>query len=140
MSNHSPRADPPLSRVTQTPLCEIKDGLGAVVEEDGEGEYEYEHYPTLLTLCNYACRACGVCGSRWASRVVYGDRLCAENPAYMCGQCYHMLHYSCNGGAGAEPELLYNDFKVFPYVHDMDEKPFEQDRREGMSALIRSSD
>ena len=45
-----------------------------------------------------------------------------------------------NGGAGAEPELLYNDFKVFPYVHDMDEKPFEQDRREGMSALIRSSD
>ena len=26
--------------------------------------------------------------------------------------CYHMLHYS------AEGHLLYDDFQVFPYIHD----------------------
>ena len=95
-------------------------------EHWAEEEYEYEHYPSLLAMSNYSSRTCGICESRWASRVVYGDRLCTESPAYMCGQCYHMLHYSSNGSKDAEPQLLYNDFRVFPYIHDMDEKPHHE--------------
>jgi snRNA-activating protein complex subunit 3 len=30
-----------------------------------------------------------------------------------CGQCYHQLHYAADG------TLLYSDFRVFDYHHDV---------------------
>lgn len=30
-----------------------------------------------------------------------------------CRQCHHMVHY------GEDGALLYEDFNVFPYLHDM---------------------
>lgn len=70
-------------------------------------------YPKLLYRGHMWRRLCGVCNLWSAKCVVYDDRLASENPTFYCQHCYHLLHYD-NAG-----RLLYNDFKVFPYLHDM---------------------
>ena len=70
-------------------------------------------YPKLLYRGHMLRRPCGVCNLWSAKCVVFDDRLTAENPTFFCEHCYHLLHYDHNGA------LLYDDFKVFPYLHDM---------------------
>lgn len=58
-------------------------------------------------------RKCSVCEIWSAKYLTYGDKLTDTNPSFFCQHCYFMLHYDSNG------KLLYQDFQVFPYLHDM---------------------
>lgn len=57
-------------------------------------------------------RKCRICDARTACWVTANDRLVPENPFLFCHQCYISLHYD-NG------RLLYSDYKVYPYYHDL---------------------
>jgi hypothetical protein len=70
-------------------------------------------YPKLLYRGPMRRRKCGVCDLWSAKCVVLDDRLTVENPTFFCQHCYHLLHYDQHG------ELLYDDFDVYPYLHDM---------------------
>ena len=76
-------------------------------------ESDISVYPKMTYRGNMWRRRCGVCNLWSAKCVVYDDRLAVDNPTFYCQHCYHMLHYDEQGN------LLYNDFKVFPYLHDM---------------------
>ena len=70
-------------------------------------------YPRRVFLAKMKRRKCDVCDA-WSGRyLVFGDKLADTNPCLFCQHCYHMLHYSSDG------ELLYDDFTVFPYLHNM---------------------
>ena len=73
----------------------------------------YETYPRLTYMAKFPRKKCEICLLWSAQYLVYGDRLAANNPTLFCQHCHHMLHYSNEG------ELLYDDFSVFPYLHDM---------------------
>jgi len=47
-----------------------------------------------------------------ASYVTVSDRLAPDSPCYFCDQCYRPFHYTFEG------KLLYDDFEVYPYVHE----------------------
>jgi snRNA-activating protein complex subunit 3 len=70
-------------------------------------------YPRLTQQAKMKRRKCGVCEVWSAEFVVYNDRLAATSPAFYCRHCHHMLHYT------VDDTLLYDDFVVFPYLHDM---------------------
>lgn len=70
-------------------------------------------YPKLLFRGHTWRRKCNVCNLISAKCVVFDDRLTVDNPTFFCEHCYHSLHYDQEG------VLLYDDFKVFPYLHDM---------------------
>lgn len=72
-----------------------------------------EDYPRLTQQAKMKRRKCFVCDVWSAKFVVYNDRLSSENPTFYCQHCYHCLHYS------VDDQLLYNDFEVYPYLHDM---------------------
>lgn len=55
---------------------------------------------------------CRVCDLLPATAVTFGDKLSSEEPCYFCEECYQLLHYS------APDTLLYDDFRVYDYVHD----------------------
>ena len=70
-------------------------------------------YPKVIFQTKMKRRRCYICNA-WSGRyLVFGDRLADMNPCLYCQHCYHSLHYTADG------ELLYDDFTVFPYVHDM---------------------
>ena len=70
-------------------------------------------YPLVVYQNKLRRRRCGVC-EIWSARfVVYNDRLASSSPAFYCQHCYHCLHYT------PDDILLYSDFDVFPYLHDM---------------------
>jgi hypothetical protein len=73
----------------------------------------HETYPRLNYMAKFPRKKCEICLLWSAQYVVYGDRLAANNPTLFCQHCHHMLHYTNEG------ELLYDDFSVFPYLHDM---------------------
>lgn len=70
-------------------------------------------YPKLNYMTKFTRKKCDICLLWSGQYIVYGDRLAITNPILYCQHCYHMLHYSIND------ELLYDDFVVFPYLHDM---------------------
>lgn len=70
-------------------------------------------YPRLTYMAKFTRKKCDVCLLWSAQYIVYGDRLTINNPTLFCQHCYHMLHYTHEG------ELLYDDYSVFPYLHDM---------------------
>mmetsp|Transcript_2332 Transcript_2332/g.3589 ORF Transcript_2332/g.3589 Transcript_2332/m.3589 type:complete len:326 (-) Transcript_2332:785-1762(-) len=69
-------------------------------------------FPKVTAMNRYRRRKCCVCDALTAKFVVYGDRLLERSPSYLCQQCYFMLHYSQSG------QLLYDDYRVYPYLHD----------------------
>jgi len=72
-----------------------------------------ETFPRVNFMAKFARKKCEVC-MLWSARyLAYGDRLADTNPMMFCQHCYHMLHYSASG------VLIYDDFDVFPYLHDM---------------------
>ncbi len=70
-------------------------------------------YPCTRFRKIYKKRKCCVCESYSASKIVFGDRLAPTSPVYYCETCYYNLHYDTN------ETILYDDFRVFPYVHDV---------------------
>lgn len=83
-------------------------------------------YPKCTFLTRMQKRKCMVCEVGSGTWLVYGDRLANAVPMLYCNHCYHYLHYSRSTPApvyGEEGEglgtLLYDDYTVFPYVHDM---------------------
>ncbi len=74
---------------------------------------EKSRYPRLQFQSRQLKRSCDICQFSAASYIVFGDRLCCENPTLFCDQCHHMLHYSPQG------DLLYDDFKIFDYKTDL---------------------
>jgi hypothetical protein len=58
-------------------------------------------------------RKCRICDLGYACWVTINDRLGNDNPCAFCHECYIALHYNENG------TLIYNDFKVYPYIHDI---------------------
>ena len=70
-------------------------------------------YPRLTQQAKMKRRKCGVCEIWSAEFVVYYDRLAAVSPMFYCRHCHHMMHYR------SDNSLLYDDFLVFPYLHDM---------------------
>jgi hypothetical protein len=72
-------------------------------------------YPRETYKVKMKRRKCNVCSIWSATFVVYGDRLVGsgKNPTFFCQHCYHMLHYDSNNN------LIYKDFRVFPFLHDM---------------------
>lgn len=56
-------------------------------------------------------RQCEVCETSSANKVTYEDVRTPHSPFYWCEQCFDKMHYSSEG------DLLYSDFKVFPYRH-----------------------
>lgn len=58
-----------------------------------------------------------MCRFNPAHFITVDDRLAGETPCYFCEQCYYDFHYDEEGN------LLYDDFRVFPYsVTDMKEQ------------------
>jgi hypothetical protein len=70
-------------------------------------------YPRLRFQSKMRRRLCGVCEISSAQVIVFGDRLCKDNPSLHCNHCYDLLHRTTEG------ELVYDDFFVFPYSHDI---------------------
>ncbi|KAI3669633.1 hypothetical protein L6452_40941 [Arctium lappa] len=68
-------------------------------------------YPLIMFQSKVRFQKCSSCKIYKAVKVTVDDKWAPENPCYFCGICYYMLHYSNN-------ELIYNDFKVFDYIHD----------------------
>ena len=56
-------------------------------------------------------RQCEVCETSTANKITYEDVRTPHSPFYWCEQCFDKMHYSSEGN------LLYSDFKVFPYKH-----------------------
>lgn len=56
-------------------------------------------------------RQCEVCESVSASKITYEDIRTPHSPFYWCEECFNKMHYSSEGN------LIYSDFKVFPYKH-----------------------
>lgn len=69
-------------------------------------------YPRVVYQSKSRVRKCDVCAVWTARFTVADDKLCETTPCFQCEHCYHMLHYSAGG------ELLYKDFRVYPYVPD----------------------
>ncbi len=74
---------------------------------------ERSRYPRLKFQSRQLKRKCDICEFNAAVFVVFGDRLCVENPTMFCKLCYNMMHYSPHG------ELLYDDFKIYGYNLDL---------------------
>jgi hypothetical protein len=72
-----------------------------------------DYYPRERFLAEFPRRKCSVCGLFAARHLVVNDRLSDSNPSYFCPACHHSLHYDENNN------LLYDDFAVFPYWHDV---------------------
>jgi len=72
-----------------------------------------ENFPLVKFQCTRKMRKCSICVAWSARYVVFGDRLADTSPCFFCQHCYHALHYSKDG------RLLYDDFTVFPYLHDL---------------------
>ena len=70
-------------------------------------------YPLVVSQMRMSRRRCGVCNLLPAKHVVIGDRLAPESPYYCCDHCEFALHYTLDG------DLIYDDFSIFPYVHDV---------------------
>ncbi|KAI3723605.1 hypothetical protein L2E82_35335 [Cichorium intybus] len=68
-------------------------------------------YPLIMFQTKLRFHKCSICKIYKATKVTVDDKWTPENPCYFCGICYYMLHYSNN-------QLIYNDFKVFDYIHD----------------------
>lgn len=68
-------------------------------------------YPLIMFQSKLRFQKCSSCKIYKAIKVTVDDKWAPENPCYFCGICYYMLHYSNN-------QLIYNDFKVFDYIHD----------------------
>ncbi|KAK9054074.1 hypothetical protein SSX86_025150 [Deinandra increscens subsp. villosa] len=68
-------------------------------------------YPLIVFQSKLRFQKCSCCKIFRAVKVTVDDKWAPENPCYFCGICYYMLHYSNN-------KLIYDDFKVFDYVHD----------------------
>ena len=64
-------------------------------------------YPLEPYVRNERKRKCGGCRLFGAQYAVYDDLLCADNPTFLCDQCYRRLHYDHDG------RLLYADFTVY---------------------------
>lgn len=47
-----------------------------------------------------------------ARYVTLNDKESGETPCFFCHNCYVDFHYD------ERQELLYNDYRVFPYAHD----------------------
>lgn len=58
-------------------------------------------------------KKCAICCLLPAKHIVFGDRLAPQSPYYCCEHCEFLLHYSADG------DLIYGDFAIFPYVHDL---------------------
>lgn len=56
-------------------------------------------------------RQCEVCETGSANKITYEDVRTPHSPFYWCEECFDKMHYSSKGN------LLYSDFKVFPYIH-----------------------
>jgi snRNA-activating protein complex subunit 3 len=56
-------------------------------------------------------RQCEVCETSSANKVTFEDVRTPHSPFYWCEQCFDKMHYSSEGN------LVYSDFKVFPYKH-----------------------
>jgi len=69
-------------------------------------------YPVVLFQAKIRRRKCRLCDIYPAKWVTYCDKFSAENPTFWCERCYHSFHY------GSDGQLLYSDFRVFPYLHE----------------------
>ncbi|KAF9303253.1 small nuclear RNA activating complex, polypeptide 3 [Mortierella antarctica] len=70
------------------------------------------NYPRLMFKSKPSTHMCKMCLVNRAQFVTLDDRLAGESPCYFCQQCYYAFHYDIKGN------LLYDDFRVFPYVHE----------------------
>ncbi|KAG0030919.1 small nuclear RNA activating complex, polypeptide 3 [Podila clonocystis] len=70
------------------------------------------NYPKLMFKSKPSTHMCKMCLVNRAQFVTIDDRLAGESPCYFCQQCYYAFHYDIKGN------ILYDDFRVFPYVHE----------------------
>ncbi|KAG0073206.1 small nuclear RNA activating complex, polypeptide 3 [Podila epicladia] len=70
------------------------------------------NYPRLMFKSKPSTHMCKMCLVNRAQFVTIDDRLAGESPCYFCQQCYYAFHYDIKGN------LLYDDFRVFPYVYE----------------------
>ncbi|KAF9377845.1 small nuclear RNA activating complex, polypeptide 3 [Podila verticillata] len=70
------------------------------------------HYPRLMFKSKHSTHMCKMCLVNRAQFVTIDDRLAGESPCYFCQQCYYAFHYDIKGN------ILYDDFRVFPYVRE----------------------
>jgi snRNA-activating protein complex subunit 3 len=70
-------------------------------------------YPRLRYQSKMRRRLCGVCEISSAQVIVFGDKLCIDSPTLLCNHCYDLLHRTADG------TLIYDDYLVFPYSHDI---------------------
>eukprot|EP00300_Choanocystis_sp_HF-7_P016796 c19535_g1_i5.p1 GENE.c19535_g1_i5~~c19535_g1_i5.p1 ORF type:complete len:223 (+),score=53.70 c19535_g1_i5:384-1052(+) len=75
-------------------------------------EVRLSKYPMHVFQAKLRSQKCRVCDIHAAKFVCYDDKLTTESPFLFCETCYHSLHYDEFG------DLLYDDFKVFPYYHE----------------------
>lgn len=71
-------------------------------------------YPLRCFESRIRRQKCRVCDLLPATAVTFGDKLSSEEPCFFCDECYQLLHYS----AVPPNTLIYDDFEVFPYIHD----------------------
>ncbi|KAL4560139.1 hypothetical protein LXL04_032288 [Taraxacum kok-saghyz] len=77
----------------------------------GEDVQNRVAYPLISFQSKLRFQKCSVCKIYKATKVTVDDKWTPENPCFFCGICYYMLHYSNN-------QLIYDDFKVFDYIHE----------------------
>jgi len=71
-----------------------------------------KEYPLHVFQCKVRRKKCMICNIYVAKFITFGDQYAPENPCFYCDRCYRPFHYDEEGN------LLYSNFKVFPYYHE----------------------
>jgi hypothetical protein len=72
-------------------------------------QYPFKIFSPGVSLEHH--RQCEVCENISAKKVTYDDIRTPHSPFFWCEDCFDTMHY-------ASGQLVYSDFKVFPYNHD----------------------
>lgn len=77
-----------------------------------EDPFDRSAYPYQKFSTKTKRQICELCKNFLAKFVCVNDTMIEKSACYMCENCFRDLHYSEEG------ERLYEDFQVFPYIHD----------------------
>ena len=75
-------------------------------------QFDAREYPMMTFQKHYRKRRCSVCDSRPARFCAIMDPLADDYKIVYCEFCHYQLHYD------AEGQLVYDDFEIFPYMHE----------------------
>ncbi|KAG9301517.1 hypothetical protein G9A89_008369 [Geosiphon pyriformis] len=99
-------------------FCHQGDCQHAVIFRDlrllqlGYDWLDLKKYPRAIFRNRIQRNKCRMCSQRPADLVTLDDVLAGETPFYYCRPCFELFHYAEDGN------LLFGNFKVYPYIHE----------------------